>query len=160
FLGIPALGLGLVAGAILSRWLLRGAALGDSTAGQLVLRRRRVALVAGILLACGAFLLLRTGGVSGDGDSDLHWRWTPTPAERLLALSGKDLWGPVTTPTQAKTLASWPGFRGPQRDGIVRGVKIATDWSRTPPMELWRQPVGPGWSSFAVGGDLVYTQEQ
>jgi outer membrane protein assembly factor BamB len=143
---IPVLCLALVSWAVACRRLSRGP--------------RRAALVATILLACGVFTLLRTGGLSGDGESDFHWRWTPTPEERLLAAAASEPAVPVSLSSEAQTIAPWPGFRGPGRDGIVKGVRIATDWSRSPPVELWRRPIGPGWSSFAVQGDLLFTQEQ
>jgi len=122
---------------------------------------RRASMVVAILLACGLFTVVRTGGMDGEGDPDLHWRWTPTPEERLLSGASKESPASPSTAEALNTGLGWPGFRGPGRDGIARGAApIVTDWSRSPPIELWRTPIGPGWSSFAVQGNLCYTQEQ
>ena len=39
-------------------------------------------------------------------------------------------------------------------------VRIAADWNYNPPKQLWRQRVGPAWSSVIVIGDRLFTQEQ
>jgi len=150
---IPLLGLALVGSLIVGRRFSAGS--------------RHAVTAAAILLACGAMTVVRTAGVTGDGGSDLHWRWTETPEERLLAQAGEtpvDVVGnepaPLADPAELMEDVPWPGFRGPSRDAVVGGVRIETDWAATPPVELWRRPIGPGWSSFAVSGDLVYTQEQ
>jgi len=153
-LSIPFLSLALVASAAVGRNLAKWP--------------RRGLIAVAILLACGGFTLVRTGGITGDADPDLHWRWTRTPEERLLAQAGDEPSASTSgsnapaaaTDKGAATTADWPGFRGPQRDGVVRGVRIDTDWAQKPPAAIWRRPIGPGWSSFAVRGHLFYTQEQ
>ena len=67
---------------------------------------------------------------------------------------------PASSPVAAETPAAWPGFRGAHRDSVVRDVRIGTDWTAAPPVQMWRRPIGPGWSSFSVRGDVLYTQEQ
>jgi len=148
-------------------------------------RLRRATMVATILLAAASWALVRTSGVTGDFTSEFAFRWTPTPEQRLLAqptetpaalppapvvanppaagavaiaAGSPKVLAPVTAPPT--TGPDWPGFRGANRDSVVTGVKIETDWSASPPVKLWRRPVGPGWSSFAVRGGLIYTQEQ
>ena len=148
---------------------------------------RRVSVVIGMLMAAGVCTLVRTAGIHYG--FELHWRWTPTP-EQLLLAKGSDDPPPVlaepapapppteivkerpaakadpdsaaalTMPPASALVSEWPGFRGSDRDGIVHNVRIDTDWAKSPPVELWRRQIGPGWSSFAVAGDLIYTQEQ
>jgi hypothetical protein len=59
-------------------------------------RARRVTMVATILIACGVWTLIRTGGFTGDFDHDFAWRWSETAEERLLAQAQED---PVATPS-------------------------------------------------------------
>ncbi|HUD48238.1 MAG TPA: PQQ-binding-like beta-propeller repeat protein [Candidatus Baltobacteraceae bacterium] len=143
---IPVLCLAFVVWAVATRRLAAGV--------------RRITMVATILLACGVWTLLRTGGVTGSFASDLSWRWSKTPEERLLSQAAEAPAALQAASAAPESGADWPGFRGPHRDGIVPGVRIETNWAASPPVELWRRPIGPGWSSLAVHGNLLYTQEQ
>jgi len=53
-----------------------------------------------------------------------------------------------------------PGFRGSDRKGQVREIRLNSDWNASAPGEIWRHSVGSGMSSFAVVGDFCLTQEQ
>jgi len=120
---------------------------------------RRTAVAATILLASGVWALLRTDGMTSAG-AQLAWRWSKTPEQRLLAQAEEKQTPATKAALAAPQGADWPGFRGRDRDSVVRGVRIGTNWSESPPVQMWRRPVGPGWSSFAVRGNLFYTQEQ
>ncbi len=128
--------------------------------GRLPDRSRRLTMVATILLACGWWVLVRSDGMASDTSIDLAWRWADTAEERLLAESENEPMVPLPDLATADTGKIWPGFRGHNRDGIIHGVQIETNWSESPPVELWRRAIGPGCSSFAVRGPLFYTQEQ
>lgn len=54
----------------------------------------------------------------------------------------------------------YPQFLGQERRQVVRHVRLARDWKKTPPREVWRAQVGDGWSGFAVAGWNAVTLEQ
>ena len=151
---------------------------------------RRITLVVVALAAMGCFSLFRTDGVRGGAaDLKWRWTPTaedrllaqaqdapaaaPAPAKSAdVALPSAPV-APAPSPEAApakdekpaapapvKMDVRWAGFRGGERNSVVHGVRIQTDWTASPPSEIWRRPVGPGWSSFAVAGDLLFTQEQ
>jgi len=113
-----------------------------------------------IFLVCGMWTLLRSDGISGHSVADIKWRWAETSEEQLLANTARESMVLSSNTATMDSEAEWPGFRGPERDGVAHGTKISSDWTVSPPSELWRQPIGPGCSSFAVHGNLLYTQEQ
>jgi outer membrane protein assembly factor BamB len=127
---------------------------------------RLAGLVVVFGLTWGFFATLRFEGTDGSFSPEFSFRWRPTAedsfaAERAAAKSAPSSVADAATATPLVLgPGDWPGFRGPDRDGRRAGVRIATDWKANPPKELWRHRVGPGWSSFAVVGSRLFTQEQ
>jgi outer membrane protein assembly factor BamB len=121
---------------------------------------RRISMVVVIFFAAGFWICIRTNGMDGQAHQFFAWRWSKTSEEKIVAGEGSRLSGVAAESAVSGVLPEWPGFRGPDRDGVVKGKRINTDWKKSAPVEIWREPVGPACSSFAVLGSLLYTQEQ
>jgi outer membrane protein assembly factor BamB len=87
-----------------------------------------------------------------------RWRWQPK-ADQLLP--------PVRTTVEqpavdlaAVAAGDFPQFLGPNRNLSVDGLELAIDWQARPPKRIWSQPIGAGWSAFAVVGAHAVTLEQ
>lgn len=129
--------------------------------------RTRLFAALGIIAAAGGigFLVASTvrmdGSITGAGMPKLTWRWTPKPDAGVrkleVAATARD---PAAVDLATTCDRDFPQFLGVERLGVVRGVHLAQDWTAEPPRELWRQPIGVGWSSFAVVGSWAVTQEQ
>ena len=112
-----------------------------------------VAMIAGIAL-------FRIRGVSGDLVPILEFRWakrelsaTPTEVAQTNSVT-------IVHPLSDGMSPGFPQYLGPNRNGVLPGPRLETNWVAFPPAVLWRHPVGAGWSGFVMVGDVGLTQEQ
>jgi outer membrane protein assembly factor BamB len=116
----------------------------------------------GVPGALGGYLvvfvsLFRMEGVAGEMAPQFVWRFNEI-ADRALEL-------PPTASAERIDLVTtgpwdFPQFLGPTRDLSVAAVVLSRDWDSQPPELIWRQPIGAGWSGFAVVNGYAITQEQ
>jgi outer membrane protein assembly factor BamB len=148
----------------------------------------RLAATLGLIAAAGTLnALFEIRGLSGDLVPQIGWRRgaTPPPAPPPAATLPTDT-RPAVSPVipspdpretrvdlgddaasarlegsgEGASLPSFPQFLGPNRDATLHGVGLARDWRSAAPVALWRQPIGKGWSGFAVADGLAVTLEQ
>jgi RNA polymerase sigma factor (sigma-70 family) len=115
----------------------RAAALADAVVKAMLLRKIKVAsavLVTLAALAASAAALVPRAAAELQAEPPAAKAMEPAPEKRA---------------------GDWPQWRGPNRDGAVRGVCVPAKWPRTL-TEEWSVPVGKGVASPAVVGDRVY----
>jgi outer membrane protein assembly factor BamB len=141
----------LIAGALLWLWVLFLSRLGWKVRGLVC------GAVIGLLALVAVFFEIH--GVTGDLRPILKLRWRGAAAAPVGAATS--LPAARAPQIQSGLTNDFPQFMGPLRNAtVLNGPKLARDWSAQPPQKLWRQPIGPAWSGFAVVGSRALTQEQ
>jgi outer membrane protein assembly factor BamB len=128
-------------------------------------QRTRMLCLAGELIVIAYFVInYRIESFDGEVNPKIVSRWAPKK-DTLLKVE-QPAGSRAATETNRdvdltqKSDHDFSQFLGENRRGIIEGLHLARDWSKTPPRLIWRQPIGAGWSAFSVVGDFACTQEQ
>ena len=104
------------------------------------------------------------GSTSGASLPRFTFRWAAATVHETQVLPDT---GTKTAPrpleeTTVEGVIDSPQFYGPNRDATWPADQViaSLDWTDEAPVELWRQPIGGGWSGFAVVGRRALTMEQ
>ena len=112
-----------------------------------------------VVAVFGLMTLLRWDGLDGRQRAEISWRWTPN-AEDQFQQSLRETSGQAAEQATLQELpGDWPSFRGGVNNSTVHSIELS-DWAQSPPREIWRRRVGPGWSSVISVGNYLFTQEQ
>ena len=112
-------------------------------------------LLMGFICAVTGKYLFYLEGVDGNLVPIINWEWNKNSVDAI----------PISDNVGYKnnfriSESDYPQFLGPNRDARITTPVLATNWSINPPKQLWKQPIGAGWSSYAIVDNLAITQEQ
>lgn len=129
--------------------------------GGLTGRGRMKLLGALVLAAAVVVATVRIDGWTGSSVPELRFVWQ-APQRPALDAGTQSAAPEAERPIDVVTTTphDFPGFLGPDRNASLPDVRLARDWSATPPVRVWRVDVGAGWSGFAVVNGVAFTQEQ
>lgn len=105
-----------------------------------------------------AIISLKVSGFSGALIPTFRWRFSADPDEML----DQPVASPVGTGVDLLSTTSddFPRFLGRGSRATVDHVRLASDWTSSPPRRIWRQPIGAGWSALAAVNGYAVTMEQ
>jgi outer membrane protein assembly factor BamB len=94
------------------------------------------------------------------GELWLVWspRWSKHPDE-TLAVANTAKTDP-SVPLEQTTEDDFPQFLGPTRTAGIDRIKLARDWNKQKPRQVWKQAIGAGHSGFVVVNGFAVTMEQ
>ncbi len=122
--------------------------------------RVKKAVVGGLLAAVALGLaMLRIERVSGDLVPEFAWRWSAS-RDRLLAAPQAVAKATADASPWLPTADDFPRFLGPTGSCGLDAPAIDPDWESRPPRQIWKRPIGAGWSGFVTCGDHAVTLEQ
>jgi outer membrane protein assembly factor BamB len=113
-----------------------------------------------LILLIGFVALFRVDGLTGSSNVDISWRLARSPGSHAMVGVAPAHADAADRVLVEDPLRDYPQFLGPDRTAVLPNVLLDANWKDSPPRELWRRPVGLGWSSFAVVGNFAFTQEQ
>ncbi|MCO6459371.1 MAG: PQQ-binding-like beta-propeller repeat protein [Pirellulaceae bacterium] len=111
-----------------------------------------------VLAIAMAVAMLKIEGTNGELVPEFRFRWSPPP-DRTVGDAVADATTEAVDLTTT-TPEDFPQFLGPERSVWLPGPRLASDWSAMPPREIWRRPIGAGWSAFAAVNGYAVTMEQ
>jgi outer membrane protein assembly factor BamB len=119
----------------------------------------RMVTVAAAIAAVGVFIAcFRFEGVNGAMQPTFVPRWRKIAEQEVGELAAQPSAAEIDLASVSDS--DFPQFLGPHRSGYLPGPELDRNWKANPPKELWRRPIGAGWSGFASAGGYAVTLEQ